>query len=149
MSGPPTARPVARHHAERIEVATGGRGTVDITAEVARIVRAAEVAAGLCNVFIHHTSASLIVCENADPTVRSDLERFARRLVPDGDPLFQHTDEGPDDMPAHVRAILTQTALTLPVAGGKLALGTWQGVYLWEHRLRPHRREVTVSVLGT
>jgi secondary thiamine-phosphate synthase enzyme len=144
-----TAVPIARHHAERIQVATGGRGTTDITSEVARVVRAAEIAAGLCNVFIHHTSASLIVCENADPTVRSDLERFARRLVPDGDPLFEHTDEGPDDMPAHVRSILTQTSLSLPIAGGRLALGTWQGVYLWEHRLRAHRRDVTVSVLGT
>jgi secondary thiamine-phosphate synthase enzyme len=144
-----TARPITRHHAEALSVATGGRGTTDITAEVARVVRAAEVDAGLCNLFIHHTSASLIVCENADPTVRSDLERFARRLVPDGDPLFEHTDEGPDDMPAHVRSILTQTSLTLPIAGGRLALGTWQGVYLWEHRLRPHRRQVTVSVIGT
>ncbi len=144
-----SAQPIARHHAESFTVSTGGRGTSDITSEVTRIVRAADVAAGLCNIFIHHTSASLIVCENADPSVRSDLERFARRLVPDGDPLFEHTAEGPDDMPAHVRAILTQTSLTLPVAGGRLALGTWQGVYLWEHRLRSHRRQVTVSVLGT
>jgi secondary thiamine-phosphate synthase enzyme len=144
-----SAQPVARHHAETLTVATGGRGTFDITAEVARVVRAAEIAAGLCSVFIHHTSASLIVCENADPSVRSDLERFARRLVPDGDPLFEHTAEGPDDMPAHVRSILTQSSLVLPVAGGRLALGTWQGVYLWEHRLRAHRRQVTVSVLGT
>jgi secondary thiamine-phosphate synthase enzyme len=144
-----TATPIARHHAESFTVATGGRGTVDITDQVSRVVRAAEVAAGLCNIFIHHTSASLIVCENADPSVRSDLERFARRLVPDGDPLFQHTAEGPDDMPAHVRAILTQTSLTLPVAGRRLALGTWQGIYLWEHRLRSHRRQVTVSVLGS
>jgi len=138
-----------RHHAETLSIATSGRGTFDVTSEVARVVRAADVQAGLCNVFIHHTSASLIVCENADPTVRSDLERFARRLVPDGDALFEHTDEGPDDMPAHVRSILTQTSLTLPVAGGRLALGTWQGVYLWEHRLRAHRRQVTVSVMGT
>ena len=141
--------PVTRHHAETLTVATSGRGTFDVTAEVAKVVRAAEVQSGLCNVFIHHTSASLILCENADPTVRSDLERFARRLVPDGDALFEHTDEGPDDMPAHVRSILTQTSLTLPVAGGRLALGTWQGVYLWEHRLRAHRRQVTVSVLGS
>jgi len=141
--------PVARHHAESFSVATGGRGTTDITSEVGRVVRQAEITAGLCNVFIHHTSASLIVCENADPTVRADLERFARRLVPDGDPLFEHTDEGPDDMPAHVRSILTQTSLTLPVTGGRLALGTWQGVYLWEHRLRAHRRQVTVSVMGS
>ena len=141
--------PVARHHAESFSVATGGRGTTDITSEVGRVVRQAEITAGLCNVFIHHTSAWLIVCENADPTVRADLERFARRLVPDGDPLFEHTDEGPDDMPAHVRSILTQTSLTLPVTGGRLALGTWQGVYLWEHRLRAHRRQVTVSVMGS
>jgi secondary thiamine-phosphate synthase enzyme len=141
--------PVTRHHAETLTVATSGRGTFDVTAELAQVVRAAEVQSGLCNVFIHHTSASLIVCENADPTVRTDLERFARRLVPDGDALFEHTDEGPDDMPAHVRSILTQTSLTLPVAGGRLALGTWQGVYLWEHRLRAHLRTLTVSVLGT
>jgi secondary thiamine-phosphate synthase enzyme len=144
-----TARPIARHHADSFSVSTSGRGTTDITSQVARVVRAAEVDAGLCNVFIHHTSASLIVCENADPSVRSDLERFARRLVPDGDPLFEHTAEGPDDMPAHVRSVLTQTSLTLPVSGGRLALGTWQGVYLWEHRLASHRRQITVSVLGT
>jgi secondary thiamine-phosphate synthase enzyme len=143
------ARPLAHHHAETLTVATTGRGTFDISDQVERVVRAAGVGDGLCNVFLHHTSASLILCENADPAVRSDLERFARRLVPDGDPLFQHTAEGPDDMPAHVRAVLTQSSLCLPVAGGRLALGTWQGVYLWEHRLSAHRRSVTVSVLGT
>jgi secondary thiamine-phosphate synthase enzyme len=143
------ARPLARHHAETLTVATTGRGTFDISSEVERVVRAAGVGDGLCNVFLHHTSASLILCENADPAVRSDLERFARRLVPDGDPLFEHTAEGPDDMPAHVRAVLTQSSLCLPGAGGHLALGTWQGVYLWEHRLRGHRRSVTVSVVGT
>jgi secondary thiamine-phosphate synthase enzyme len=140
---------VTRHHAETLSVATSGRGTFDITGDLARVVRASEVDSGVCHAFIHHTSASLIVCENADPTVRSDLERFAGRLVPDGDPLYQHTAEGPDDMPAHVRSILTQTSLTLPVARGRLSLGTWQGVYVWEHRLRSHRRQVTVSVLGT
>ena len=144
-----SARDVTRHHAETLTVSTSGRGTFLISEEVDRVVRAAEIGAGLCNVFIHHTSASLIVCENADPEVRADLERFARRLVPDGDPIFQHTDEGPDDMPAHVRSILTQSSLSLPVAGGRLALGTWQGLYVWEHRLRPHRRQVTVSVLGS
>jgi len=150
-AGPGAARsgPVARHHAETLAIATPGRGTTDITDQVARIVRASEVGDGLCNVFLHHTSASLILCENADPDVRSDLERFARRLVPDGDPIFEHTAEGPDDMPAHVRSILTQSSLCLPVAGGRLALGTWQGVYLWEHRTSPHRRQVTVSVIGT
>jgi secondary thiamine-phosphate synthase enzyme len=141
--------PIARHHAETLVVPTNGRGTFLITDDVARVVRAAEVASGLCNVFIHHTSASLIICENADPAVRTDLERFARRLIPDGDPIFEHTDEGPDDMPAHVRSILTQSSLCLPVSGGRLALGTWQGLYVWEHRLRPHRRTVTVSVVGT
>jgi secondary thiamine-phosphate synthase enzyme len=140
---------VTRHHAETLSVATSGRGTFDITGDLARVVRASEVDSGVCHAFIHHTSASLIVCENADPTVRSDLERFAGRLVPDGDPLYQHTAEGPDDMPAHVRSILTQTSLTLPVARGRLSLGTWQGVYVWEHRLRSHRRQVTVSVLGS
>ncbi len=147
--GPVAARPLARHHAETLTVATTGRGTFDISDEVERVVREAGVGDGLCNVFLHHTSASLILCENADPAVRSDLERFARRLVPDGDPIFEHTAEGPDDMPAHVRAVLTQSSLCLPVAGGRLALGTWQGVYLWEHRLSPHRRSVTVSVVGT
>ena len=143
------ARPLARHHAETLAIATTGRGTFDITDAVARVVRTAEVGDGLCNVFLHHTSASLILCENADPAVRSDLERFARHLVPDGDPMFEHTAEGPDDMPAHVRAILTQSSLCLPVAAGRLALGTWQGVYVWEHRLAAHRRSVTVSVVGT
>lgn len=142
-------KPILRHHAETLTLATAGRGTFDITEEVARVVRAAEVGDGLCNLFIHHTSASLIICENADPSVRSDLERFASRLVPDGDALFEHTDEGPDDMPAHVRSILTQSSLSVPVASSRLALGTWQGLYLWEHRHRAHRRRVTVTVIGT
>ncbi len=98
--------------------------------------------------WIQHTSASLIVCENADPTVRRDLEAFAARLVPDGDRLFQHTDEGPDDMPAHVRSVLTQTSIGIPIVEGDLALGTWQGLYVWEHRTAPHRRRVIVSVIG-
>jgi secondary thiamine-phosphate synthase enzyme len=99
-------------------------------------------------VFVHHTSASLILCENADPTVRNDLEAFARRLVPDGDPMFEHTAEGPDDMPAHVRSILTQSTLSIPVAGARADLGTWQGLYLWEHRHAGHPRKITVTVLG-
>jgi secondary thiamine-phosphate synthase enzyme len=131
---------------QSFEVATRGRGTYDITREIAGSVAAAAVDSGLCHVFVHHTSASLILCENADPTVRSDLERFLARLVPDGDPLFAHVDEGPDDMPAHVRAILTKMDLTLPVTAGRCALGTWQGVYLYEHRSHPHRRRVTVTV---
>jgi secondary thiamine-phosphate synthase enzyme len=129
-------------------VITKGRGTLDITAEVRAVLREAGVQSGLCNVFVHHTSASLILCENADPTVRGDLERFLARLVPDGDPLFEHTDEGPDDMPAHVRSVLTQASISIPVAGGDLDLGTWQGIYLWEHRRRGHQRRVTISVVG-
>lgn len=138
-----------RHHARTEIVATPGRGTVDITAQVRKVLREAGVQSGLCNVFVHHTSASLILCENADPTVRSDLERFMARLVPDGEPLFEHTDEGPDDMPAHVRSVLTQASLSIPVAGGDLDLGTWQGIYLWEHRRRGHQRRVTISVVGS
>lgn len=133
---------------QRLTVATRGRGTYDISAEVARVVREARIETGICQVFVHHTSASLILCENADPTVRRDLEAFLARLVPDGEPLFRHTDEGPDDMPAHVRAILTKMDLSLPVTSGRCALGTWQGIYLYEHRARAHRRTVTVTVLG-
>ena len=124
------------------------RGTFDLTAQVAEIVRTSGVREGLATVFIHHTSASLIISENADPTVRADLERFMAKLVPDGDPMFAHDDEGPDDMPAHVRNVLTQTSIGIPIGAGKLLLGTWQGLYLWEHRMAPHQRKVTVTVIG-
>ena len=137
------------HHAESFSVDTRGRGTSELTARVQEIVGRSEVSAGQCTVFVHHTSASLIISENADPTVRRDLEAFAARLAPDGDPLFRHTAEGPDDMPAHVRSVFTPTSLTIPVAGGRADLGTWQGVYLWEHRTAPHRRRITVTVLGS
>lgn len=133
-------------HQSTIHIDTHGRGTYEITRELADRVRAADVRQGLCHVFVHHTSASLIVSENADPEVRADLERFLGRLVPDGDPLFRHDDEGPDDMPAHVRTLLTDVDLTIPISGGRLALGTWQGVYLYEHRSRAHRRKVTITV---
>jgi secondary thiamine-phosphate synthase enzyme len=123
---------------ERFSVATRGRGTHEISEQVARIVAQSGVRTGLCHVFVHHTSASLMLCENADPQVRRDLEAFMARLAPDGDPLFRHDTEGPDDM----------TGLTLPVADGRCALGTWQGIYLWEHRTSPHRREITVTVHG-
>ena len=135
-------------HSESFTVATKGRGTYEITDPVARAVGGAGIGRGLCTVFVHHTSASLILCENADPSVRSDLERYFGRLVPDGDPVFRHTAEGPDDMPAHVRSILTASSLTIPVADSRVDLGTWQGVFLWEHRADPHRRKITVSVLG-
>jgi secondary thiamine-phosphate synthase enzyme len=133
---------------QRLNVPTRGRGTYDITAQVEGVVRGAGIATGLCHVFCHHTSASLMLCENADQTVRRDLEAFLGRLAPDGDPLFDHTEEGPDDMPAHVRSILTKTDLTLPVSDGHCALGTWQGLYLYEHRMRGHQRQVTVTVSG-
>jgi secondary thiamine-phosphate synthase enzyme len=138
-----------RHHAEVLEVRTPGRGTQDLTTQVQEVVQRAEVREGLCTVFVHHTSASLILCENADPDVRRDLEAFAARLVPDGDPMFRHDAEGPDDMPAHIRSILTQSSLQIPVARGRADLGTWQGLYLWEHRTAAHRRRVTVTVIGT
>jgi len=132
----------------RFEVASGGRGTTNITRQVQDAVRASGIRTGLCHVFVRHTSASLMLCENADPTVRRDLEAFLARLVPDGDPLFHHTDEGPDDMPSHVRAILTNMDLTLPVSDGRCALGTWQGVFLYEHRSHRQRRELIVTVQG-
>jgi secondary thiamine-phosphate synthase enzyme len=133
---------------QALNISTHGRGTYEISAEVRRIVHASGVRTGLCHVFVHHTSASLLLSENADPAVRRDLEAFMARLVPDGDPLFEHDDEGPDDMPAHVRSVLTSTGLTLPVSEGQCALGTWQGIYLWEHRHHPHRRRITVTVSG-
>lgn len=126
----------------------GGRGLREITDRVQAAVAESGIHDGLCTVFIHHTSASIIVCENADPQVLRDLEAFTQRLVPDGDRLFRHTAEGPDDMPAHVRTVLTQTSIGIPVAGGRCDLGTWQGIYLWEHRTEPHGRRVTVTVMG-
>ena len=127
-------------------VETRGRGTYEIGSQVSLAVAAADIEVGLCHLFIAHTSASLMLCENADPDVLRDLETFMRDLVPDGDPRFVHTAEGPDDMPAHVKSVLTGPSLTLPVTEGRLALGTWQGVYLWEHRTRGHRRRVVVTI---
>lgn len=135
-------------HVTRLEVATRGRGFTDLTAELRAATQQSGLREGLASVFVHHTSASLFINENADPAVRRDLEAFMARLVPDGDPLFSHVAEGPDDMPAHVRSVLTATSLTVPVADGRPALGTWQGLYLWEHRSAPHRRRVTITLLG-
>lgn len=129
-------------------VDTKGRGTYDITERVQMLLSDSQIDDGICTVFLHHTSASLILCENADPAVRRDLEAFFSRLVPDGDDLFTHTAEGDDDMPAHVRTILTQNSIGLPISGGRLDLGTWQGLYVWEHRYRSHRRKVTVTAVG-
>src|SRR4051794_19347105 len=136
------------YHATSFTLSTGGRGTYEVTDRVQRIVRESGLVQGLCTIFLHHTSASLILCENADPSVRSDLERYFARLVPDGSPEFLHNAEGSDDMPAHVRTILTQNSVSIPVADGACDLGTWQGVYVWEHRTAPHRRRITVNLVG-
>ena len=130
------------------QVATRGRGTYSIRPEAERCLADSGIDTGIALIFVHHTSASLILCENADPEVRADLERFMARLVPDGDALFRHVDEGPDDMPAHVRSILTSNSLGVPVSGGRFDLGVWQGIYLWEHRKMAHQRRVTVTVYG-
>jgi secondary thiamine-phosphate synthase enzyme len=125
---------------------TPGQGLHDITAQVAAVVRTASTKEGLCTVFVRHTSASLVIQENADPTAKRDLERWLNRLVPDADPFYSHDAEGPDDMPSHVKAALTATSLSIPIMGGNLGLGTWQGIYLWEHRRRGSRREIVVHV---
>jgi secondary thiamine-phosphate synthase enzyme len=135
-------------HQHTLTFRTAGRGTTDITREVEAAVRASGVRAGLCSLFLQHTSASLVLCENAAPAVRRDLEMIFARLAPDGDPAYAHDDEGADDMAAHARTVLTGSSLQIPVAAGRLALGTWQGVYLWEHRRAPHTRSLVVTVLG-
>jgi secondary thiamine-phosphate synthase enzyme len=135
-------------HQEEITVSTRGRGLYEITREVAGCVAQAQMASGLVTVFCRHTSASLLIQENADPDVRCDLIAYFDRLVPDGDRLFLHTTEGPDDMPAHVKGALTQTSLGIPIVGGRMALGTWQGIYLFEHRLAPHTRKLIVHAAG-
>jgi len=137
-----------RQHQSHLVIATTGRGLVEVTAQVAAEVRASGIGEGLLTLFVRHTSASLLIQENADPDVRHDLERFFSRLVKDGDPLFEHRSEGPDDMPAHVRAALTATQLAIPVCNAKPVLGTWQGIYLWEHRIRGHRRELVLHLVG-
>jgi secondary thiamine-phosphate synthase enzyme len=137
-----------RQHRSTLKIQTPGRDLVEITGEVQASVAQSGIRQGLLTLFIRHTSASLLIQENADPAVRGDLERFLARLVRDGDPLFVHRDEGIDDMPAHVRSALTATQLAIPIIDGSLALGTWQGLYLWEHRLRGHARDIVVHVLG-
>jgi len=137
-----------RQHQEVLTFSPRGRGLHEITSEVSGIVRKAGVNTGLCLVFIPHTSASVLIQENADPTARQDLERWFERAAPDGDPVYRHDAEGPDDMPSHIRTALTSTSETIPVVDGGLGLGTWQGLYLFEHRLRPGRRKVIVHVWG-
>jgi secondary thiamine-phosphate synthase enzyme len=133
---------------QEISVTTRGRGTYDISDRVQEAVRASGIQTGICHAFIRHTSASLMLCENADPAVRHDLETFMARLVPDGDPMFTHDAEGPDDMPSHVRSILTQSDLNLPISAGRCALGTWQGIFLWEHRSAGHERKILLTMSG-
>ncbi len=135
-------------HQTILEFSTSGRGTRDITRDVAAVVAASKLQCGLVHVFVQHTSCSLLLTENADGDVRRDLETIVSRLAPDGDPAYRHDAEGPDDMSAHGRSMLTDTALTIPIGGGRMLLGTWQGIYLWEHRTAPHRRRVVVTVLG-
>jgi len=134
------------HHT--FEIPTRSQGLYDFTSEVARWISASGLSDGLLTLFVRHTSASLIVQENADPDVQGDLQRFLLRLVPENDPMYRHTQEGPDDMPAHIRAVLTQTQLSIPVRSGRMVLGIWQGIYLFEHRRSAHRREVAAHLIG-
>ena len=133
---------------QTLDFRTKGRGTLDVTSQVQRAVAATGVRKGVCTVFLQHTSASLVLCENADPDVRRDLETILARLAPDGDPAYRHDAEGADDMAAHARSILTSNSFTIPVSEGRLALGTWQGLYLYEHRYAPHSRSIVVTVIG-
>jgi secondary thiamine-phosphate synthase enzyme len=137
-----------RQIADEIVVKTRGRGFYEFTGNVAELISQTKFQTGLVTLHLQHTSASLVIQENADPEVRRDFERFFARLVPDGDPIFRHTDEGDDDMPAHVRTALTAVNLSIPIANGKMTLGTWQGIYLWEHRLAPHTRHIAAHLIG-
>lgn len=132
-----------------LSLQTSGRGTQDITDEIKIVVSKSKIQTGLCHVFLKHTSASLILCENYDEQVMLDLERFLSRLVPDGDSLFQHVLEGKDDMPAHIRTVLTKTDMTVPISDGDLALGTWQGIFLYEHRYAAQKRHIVISAMGS
>ena len=136
------------HHQDTLRVATPGRGTRAITEAVERIVAQSGVHTGLVHLFAQHTSCALVITENADPDVRRDLETVLSRLAPDGDPAYRHDTEGPDDMAAHARTVISGESLTVPVGGGRLLLGTWQGLYLWEHRTQPQQRSIVVTVLG-
>lgn len=137
-----------QQHTRTLTCRTRGRGLTEVTSEIRSWVKESAIRSGLLTVFVRHTSASLLIQENADPGVQRDLERFFARLVPDGDASFTHTTEGPDDMPAHVRAALTQTQLSIPVVSGVPVLGTWQGIYLYEHRTHAHAREIVLHLIG-
>lgn len=131
-----------------LSLETSGQGLYELTDRIAEAVAASGLEVGLCHVFCQHTSCSLVLMENADPSARHDLQAWMQRLVPEGDPAFTHTFEGPDDMPAHIKSVLTRSGESLPVAGAALQLGTWQGLFLWEHRSRPHRRSVRLTLMG-
>ena len=133
---------------QTLTLQTEGRATINITSKIEQLLRDSKIEQGLCHVFLHHTSASLIITENADSDVRRDLENYIARLVLDGDPAYLHDQEGADDMAAHIRAVLTQTEITIPIQRGRLALGSWQGLFLWEHRYHAHRRNLTVTLTG-
>ncbi|MDT8371932.1 MAG: secondary thiamine-phosphate synthase enzyme YjbQ [Gammaproteobacteria bacterium] len=133
---------------QQFDITTSGRSTTNITNQVQQLVAQSGIQIGICHVFVQHTSASLMLCENADPDVRRDLETYMQHIVPDGDPMFLHQDEGPDDMSAHIRTVLTNSDLTMPVANGHCDLGIWQGIYLWEHRTHRHDRRLIVTVMG-
>src|SRR3954470_7555362 len=133
---------------QTFEISTSGRGTIEITGEVARVVQAANIERGIAHVFAQHSSCSVIITENADPTVRRDLETLAQRWAPDGDKAYRHDTEGDDDMAAHARSLLAGVSVTVPVSSGELMLGTWQGIYLWEHRTHAHTRRIVVTVTG-
>jgi secondary thiamine-phosphate synthase enzyme len=135
-------------HADTFRISTKGKGTYEITERVERVVQASGIRTGTATVFVQHTSCSLVIYENADPSARTDLHEFFERLVPEDTPWFVHTSEGADDMPSHLRMVLTRTSEVIPVLEGKLALGTWQGIFLFEHRRAPHTRSVVVSVVG-
>lgn len=133
---------------QQLLISTSGRSTTNITAEIQNLVAQSKIKIGTCHIFVQHTSASIMLCENADPDVRRDLETYMQHIVPDGDPMFLHQDEGPDDMSAHIRTVLTNPDLTVPVSAGKCSLGIWQGIYLWEHRTHNYQRRVIITIQG-
>lgn len=132
----------------KLRFSTNGRGTYNISQKITDCIHSSGIQSGICHLFVQHTSASLILCENADHDVREDLETFMAKLVPDGDKMFKHQSEGPDDMPAHIRTTLTQSGLSIPVTKGKCDLGIWQGIFLWEHRTNHYKRNIVVTVMG-
>jgi secondary thiamine-phosphate synthase enzyme len=133
---------------QEILISTPGRSTTNITSEIQNLVAQSGIRIGTCHIFVQHTSASIMLCENADPDVRRDLETYMQHIVPDGDPMFLHQDEGPDDMSAHIRTVLTNPDLTVPVSAGQCSLGIWQGIYLWEHRTHKYQRRVIITIQG-